>query len=195
MSIKIFLFVLSLISNLIFPRKLYQKKRNSAKKKTPGKKKTPKSAKRQQQLQIAKPQATVASSKRALFTSPAKSSKQLPSSKETSTMRGVLPRRNLFAPAEATKRKRSPSPDAENRFGKSRRLESPSKHPNQFLTKSKSFSIAAPSTSAGSLDEHYRKTLYYKTQSEVSLHQSSDLKNNLGFRRPLNEDEKKVKLK
>lgn len=162
--------------------KLYQrKKKNSAKKKTPGKRKTPRSAKRVQQLQIAKPEATLASSKRALFMSPVSNS-------ASTSSRGLLPRRNLFSPQQAQKRRRSPSPDEENRFGKNRRLESPSKH-QQNLMKSRSFSIAAPSTSMGSLDEHYKKTLFYRTQSEVALNKSS---NNLGFRRPLSDVEKKV---
>jgi hypothetical protein len=180
---------------LVIYRKLYQKKKTSAKKKTPGKKKTPKSAKRQQ-LQVPKPQATVASSKRALFTSPARSSKLSAAASDSTALRGLLPRRNLFSPSKNSKRRRSPSPDAENRLGKSRRLESPSKHPNHFLAKSRSFSVAAPSTSgSGSLDEHYKKTLFYRTQSEVALNQSTSSKSSsLGLGRLLNENEKQVKF-
>lgn len=145
-------------------------------------------------MQIAKPPATVASSKRALFTSPARSSKFSSSTETLPSRGGLLARRNLFSPSKNSKRRRSPSPDAENRFGKSRRLESPSKHPNQLLAKSRSFSIAAPTTSSGSLDEHYKKTLFYRTQSEMALNQLNESKSSsLGLKRPLNEDEKKVK--
>jgi hypothetical protein len=176
---------------------LYQKKkRNSAKKKTPGKKKTPKSAKRQQ-LEVAKalkPSGStttiVTSSKRALFTSPhaSRSVSDLPQLARSSSSR-QLPKRSLFSPAHKRKRSSSPDQDVENRLGKNRRLDSPS-----ILGKSKSFSIA-PTSSTGCLDDHYRKTLYYRTQSEMVLNQSSsDNKgtNNLGFRKSFSELERKV---
>lgn len=198
-------------------RKLYQRRRkNSAKKKTPGKrktpgkKKTPKSAKRQQQLQIAKPEPSISSSKRALFTSPLAGTSKLTKSISTSTLsypRSILPtRRTLFSPAQNSKRKRSPSPDENNFGGKNRRLDSPSKHSSQSLMmKSRSFSIAAPATSAGSLDEHYKKTLFYRTQSEMVLNNSSSStttdantrsnnNSNLGLRKTLSEVDKKVIL-
>lgn len=111
-------------------------------------------------------------------------------------MRGLLPRRNLFSP-QNSKRKRSPSPDSENRFNKNRRLDSPSKYQHQLVAKSKSFSVAAPLTSSGSLDEHYRKTLFYRTQSEMVLNQSqtTESRSNLGYRKPLSDVDKKVILK
>lgn len=102
-------------------------------------------------------------------------------------IRGHLPKRNLFSPQQNAKRKRSPSPDDENRYGKTRRLDSPSK-----IMKSKSFSVAAASSS-GSLDEHFRKKLYYRTQSEVTVHQSmADRNSSLGFRKAFTETEKRV---
>jgi hypothetical protein len=69
--------------------------------------------------------------------------------------------------------------------------------------KSRSFSIAAPASSVGSLDEHYKKTLFYRTQSEMALNQSSSSSSmevastrgsnsNLGLRKPLSEVDKKV---
>lgn len=108
--------------------------------------------------------------------------------------RGQLPKRTLFSPPQQNaKRKRSPSPDTENKYGKSRRLDSPSK-----MLKSKSFSIA-PASSSGSLDEHFRKTLYYRTQSEALYNQSiagssSSRSSNstIGFRKPFSDVEKKV---
>lgn len=177
----------------LYIRKLYQKKRrHSAKKKTPGKKKTPKSVKRQQQLQIVKPESSVASSKRALFTSPLAGTSQ--SRENLSSSRGVLPRRNLFSPQQNAKRKRSPSPDTENRFGKNRRLDSPSKQ-SQLISKSRSFSNAPLTSSVtfGSLEEHYKKTLFYRTQSEMALDQpSSDCgRSNNNYR--LSDVDKKVK--
>lgn len=136
----------------------------------------------------------MATSKRALFTSPAKTTKceilNLSRISRDIPSRGQLPIRNLFSPTHSCKRRRSPSPDqdVENQFGKNRRLDSPSK-----LGKSKSFSIIAPSSSSGSLDEHFRKTLFYRTQSEMVLNQNSEnTKNNLGFRKPLSEVDKKV---
>jgi hypothetical protein len=115
---------------LVDKTKLYQKKkRTSAKKKTPGKRKTPRSAKRQNLQEMTKPESAV-SSKRALFISPMKTKN------DTSTLsrlnrelptRGQLPKRTLFSPPQNAKRKRSPSPDVENKYGKSRRLDSPSK--------------------------------------------------------------------
>lgn len=104
--------------------------------------------------------------------------------------RGQLPKRALFSPPQNAKRRRSPSPsDVENKYGKSRRLESPSK-----ILKSKSFSIA-PVSSSGSLDEHFRKTLYYRTQSEAVINQSiagSSSNNTIGFRKSFTDTEKKV---
>ena len=131
------------------------------------------------------------SSKRALFISPMKSKK------DTSTRlnrempeRGQLPKRTLFSPPQNSKRKRSPDPDVENRYGKSWRLESPSK-----MLKSKSFSVA-PALSSGSLDEHFRKTLYYRTQSDAVLNQSIDgsskRSTTIGFRKAFSDTEKKV---
>ncbi|KAL7049852.1 hypothetical protein ACKWTF_003880 [Chironomus riparius] len=175
--------------------KLYQKKkRTSAKKKTPGKRKTPRSAKRQNLQVMTKPE-TAASSKRALFISPMKTKNDISTlsrlNRELPT-RGQLPKRTLFSPPQNAKRKRSPSPDVENKYGKSRRLDSPSK-----LLKSKSFSIA-PASSSGSLDEHFRKTLYYRTQSEAVLNQSivagssKSSSSTIGFRKPFLDTEKKV---
>jgi hypothetical protein len=137
---------------------------------------------------------SAASSKRALFISPMKSRN------DTSTLsrlnrelptRGQLPKRTLFSPPQNVKRKRSPSPDDENKYGKSRRLDSPSK-----MLKSKSFSIA-PASSSGSLDEHFKKTLYYRTQSEAVLNQSiagssKSSTSTIGFRKAFSDTEKKV---
>lgn len=119
------------------------------------------------------------------------------SSSSSLSSRGVLPRRNLFSPQHNAKRKRSPSPDTENRFGKSRRLDSPSKH-SQLISKSKSFSVAAPQQSSvmyGSLEDHYKKTLLYRTQSEVALNQTAESgrNSNLGYRKPLSDVDKKVR--
>lgn len=174
--------------------KLYQKKkRNSAKKKTPGKRKTPKSAKRNQSLQLPKPE-SAASSKRALFISPMKSrqvdSRDIARTSRDVPIRGQLPKRSLFSPQQNSKRRRSPSPNEENRYGKTRRLESPSR-----LMKSKSFSVAAASSSS-SLNDLSKKTLYYRTQSEMVLNQSSDgirTNNNIGFKKPFTDTEKKVR--
>lgn len=182
---------------LVDKSKLYQKKkRASAKKKTPGKRKTPRSTKRQNlQSVMTKPESAV-SSKRALFISPMKSRN------DTSTLsrlnrelptRGQLPKRTLFSPPQNAKRKRSPSPDDENKYGKSRRLDSPSK-----MLKSKSFSIA-PASSSGSLDEHFKKTLYYRTQSEAVLNQSiagssKSSTSTIGFRKAFSDTEKKKLL-
>ena len=139
---------------------------------------------------MTKPESAV-SSKRALFISPMKTKN------DTSTLSRLNrelptrgPKRTLFSPPQNAKRKRSPSPDVENKYGKSRRLDSPSK-----MLKSKSFSIA-PSSSSGSLDEHFRKTLYYRTQSEAVLNQSivagSSKSSTIGFRKPFSDTEKKV---
>lgn len=137
------------------------------------------------------------SSKRALFTSPIESKnllKPLVIAKEIST-RGRLPRRSLFSPVndENKKRRRSTSPDhdVENRGGKLRRLESPTR-----LPKSQSFSIA-PSTSSSNLGEQFRKTLLYRTQSEMISQPGTSLSTNnlnLGYRDPLTVVVKNVRL-
>lgn len=104
-------------------------------------------------------------------------------------IRGRLPRRTLFSPAndENKKRRRSTSPDqdAENRGGKHRRLESPTRMP-----KSQSFSVASTS-SASTMDEHYRKRLFYRTQSDVvpCATTSSNVNNvNIGYKEPLTKE-------
>lgn len=102
------------------------------------------------------------------------------------SIRGRLPRRTLFSPAsdENKKRRRSQSPDqdAENRGGKHRRLESPTRMP-----KSQSFSVAATS-STSTLDAHFRKKLFGRTQSEVMAPASSSRSVALGFRETLTKD-------
>lgn len=142
------------------------------------------------------------SSKRALFTSPARHSKN-PEPK-LSLLRDVpnrstLPKRTLFSPPQ--KRKRSPSPDAENRFGKSMRLDSSS-----LLKRSQTFSHAGQSTSSVSssssitsfLENKFKgSTMGFRCQSELVLNQSSSTsvnKPSLGFRKPFTETEKKKLL-
>lgn len=169
------------------------KKRTSAKKKTPGKRKTPKSAKRQV-TSSAESSSSRVSSKRALFTSPIDSNelfKPLVLSKDF-THRARLPRRSLFSPVndENKKRQRSTSPNAENRLGKVRRLESPTRMP-----KSQSFSIA-PSISTLNLAESYRKNLMYRTQSEMFSQTSTTTGASnviLGYTKPLCADVKAVR--
>lgn len=162
------------------------KKRTSAKKKTPGKRKTPKSAKRQM---IANPETSRASSKRALFTSPMQSKKPLPVVINELPMRGRLPRRSLFSPVsdENKKRKRSNSPDqdVENREGKLRRFDSPTRMP-----KSQSFSVA-PSSSSSSMEN--RLKMLYRTQSEV-FNNSTEGSGSLGFKGPITNVEKNVRI-
>jgi hypothetical protein len=188
---------------ILFSRKLYAKttrsrspkKRTSAKKKTPGKKKTPKSAKRKIVASVESTSSRV-SSKRALFTSPIESKnlmKPFVLNKEF-PQRGRLPRRSLFSPVndENKKRRRSTSPDqdSENRGGKIRRFDSPTR-----LPKSQSFSIA-PSTSSSTFADNYRKTLLYRTQSEMISQPSTSTSTtnlNLGFKDPLTNDIKKVR--
>lgn len=165
------------------------KKRTSAKKKTPGKKKTPRSAKRQA-VAAPHPEPSRVSSKRALFTSPLNSQPQptlsLSLAPKEIPQRANLPRRSLFSPEEQKKRKRSTSPDqdAENRCGKQRRMQSPTRMP-----KSQSFSMA-PATSTG---ESFRKQLFQRTQSEVAIPGSSQPK--LGYtEHPLPAVVKKVRF-
>jgi hypothetical protein len=189
------------LTHILYFRKLYAKqararspkKRTSAKKKTPGKRKTPKSAKRQV-MSSAESSSSRISSKRALFTSPIESNelfKPLVLPKDF-THRARLPRRSLFSPVndENKKRQRSTSPDSENRVGKVRRLESPTRMP-----KSQSFSIA-PSTSSLNLAESYRKNLIYRTQSEMFSQSSTKPGPSnvvLGYTKPLSADVKAVR--
>lgn len=108
----------------------------------------------------------------------------------------ALPKRSLFSPPQ--KRKRSPSSNTENRTEKSRRLESPTQ-PNRAY----SLQLTSSNTS-NSLDEHYKKKLYYnsypkssESSSNVALNESSagNSKSTLGLRRPMTDAEKKVDLK
>ncbi|KAG5667494.1 hypothetical protein PVAND_015474 [Polypedilum vanderplanki] len=190
---------------LIDKSKLYKggKKRNSAKKTTPGrkgssftrltpsKKKTPPSSKRQTTLSVFRTISPAAAPKRALFNSPVNSA--LPScSRDLPKRITELPKR-LFSPAQ--KRKRSPSPNIENRFGKSRRLESPSKVKSVMRNLSTTASLSTAS-STSSLDVYFKKTQSLRSHSEMNLNKSTTFvnENNLGFRKPMSETEKKKLL-
>lgn len=105
-------------------------------------------------------------------------------------MRG-LPRRTLFSPVndENKKRKRSTSPDqdAENRGGKLRRFDSPTR-----MTKSQSFSIA-PSSSSSAIDNRLKFNMLYRTQSEILTH-SSEITGSLGYKEAMTNVVKQVKF-
>lgn len=177
-----------------FHRKLYAKalkvkspiKRTSAKKKTPGKRKTPRSAKRQF---APDPETSRASTKRAMFTNSAEKSAKLSLATTDTSARGKLPRRTLFSPEEKQKRKRSTSPDqdAENREEKIRRISSPGK-----LQKSQSFSVAQ-NPSGSLLINNVNKRLLFRTQSDVAS-QAQGHHSNLGYKQPLTDTDRKVKL-
>lgn len=134
------------------------------------------------------PEPSRVSSKRALFTSPVEPCRPFISSlsQREITLRGRLPRRTLFSPPndENKKRKRSTSPDGvdENRAEKNRRLKSPTR-----MHKSQSFSIA-PSTSSSILDEHFRKRLIYRTQSETVAQKTESTDVKLGYMAKLTKD-------
>lgn len=140
---------------------------------------------------IANPESSRASSKRALFTSPMQSRRPLPVATVNDVhLRGRLPRRTLFSPMndENKKRKRSTSPDqdAENRGGKLRRFDSPTK-----MQKSQSFSVA-PSSSSSLMENRLKMSMLYRTQSEVFAH-ASDASSNLGYKEPMNALVKQVR--
>ncbi|CRL03377.1 CLUMA_CG016223, isoform A [Clunio marinus] len=179
-------------SFMVDKKKLYAKmkspkKRTSARKKTPGKRKTPRSAKRQI---ITKVDSSRASSKRALFTSPieVKSSVQL-SVVEPPLTRARMPiRRTLFSPPSEDARKKrrcstSPDHDVENRAGKLRRIDTPTR-----MHKSQSFSYASTSSNISLNPAECKKNLFYRTQSEVVVNQSTSMSSQLGYKQPLKED-------
>ncbi|KAG5677438.1 hypothetical protein PVAND_007196 [Polypedilum vanderplanki] len=180
---------------LIDKTKLYKgKKRDSAKKSTPkskessltrltpSKKKTPPSTKL-----IVSPSAAP---KRALFNSPVNSA--LPCcSRDLPKRLTVLPKR-AFSPIH--KRKRSPSPNIENRFGKSRRLESPSRVKSVIRNLSTTSSLSTMS-STSFLDEYFKKTQSIRShevnRNKFTINVSENV---LGFHKPMSETEKKKLL-